>query len=122
MLFVFTGYSFSDQHINEIIFNCLRQNNRLTALVFFFQDSEVENLHKQTSSYMNLNVFGPTKAIINGNLGEWEYTATDLKPNEKPDSFWNTVDNKFKLGDFNELVNFFITNSGKKEAIESIVK
>ena len=122
LLFVFTGYSFSDQHINEIIFNCLRQNNRLTALVFFFLDSEVENLHKQTSSYMNLNVFGPTKAIINGNLGEWEYLSSDLKPNEKPDSYWNTTDKKFKLGDFNELVNFFITNSGKKEAIESIVK
>ena len=122
LLFVFTGYSFSDQHINEIIFNCLRQNNRLTALVFFYLDSEVENLHKQTSSYMNLNVFGPTKAIINGNLGEWEYSDTDLKPNEKSDSFWNVGDNKFKLGDFNELVNFFITNSGKKEAIESIVK
>lgn len=121
LLFVFTGYSFSDQHINEIIFNCLRQNNRLTALVFFFQDSEVENLHKQTSSYMNLNVFGPTKAIINGNLGEWEYTA-DLKPNEKSDTYWNDTDKKFTLGDFNELVNFFITNSGKKEAIESIVK
>ena len=121
LLFVFTGYSFSDQHINEIIFNCLRQNNRLTALVFFFQDSEVENLHKQTSSYMNLNVFGPTKALINGNLGEWEYTA-DLKPNEKSDSYWNDTEKKFTLGDFNELVNFFITNSGKKEAIESIVK
>jgi hypothetical protein len=121
LLFVFTGYSFSDQHINEIIFNCLRQNNRLTALVFFFQDSEVENLNKQTSSYMNLNVFGPTKAIINGNLGEWEYTA-DLKPNEKSDSYWNDKDKKFTLGNFNELVNFFITNSGKKEAIESIVK
>lgn len=121
LLFVFTGYSFSDQHINEIIFNCLRQNNRLTVLVFFFQDSEVENLHKQTSTYMNLNVFGPTKAIINGNLGEWEYTA-DLKPNEKSDSYWNDTDKKFTLGDFNELVNFFITNSGKKEAIESIVK
>ena len=121
LLFVFTGYSFSDQHINEIIFNCLRQNNRLTALVFFFQDAEVENLHKQTSSYMNLNVFGPTKAIINGNLGDWEYTLADLKPNEKSDSYWNSTDSKFKLGDFNELVNFFIANSGKKEAIESIV-
>lgn len=122
LLFVFTGYSFSDQHINEIIFNCLRQNNRLTALVFFFKDSEVENLHKQTSSYMNLNVFGPTKAVINGNLGEWEYSASDLKPNEKPDSFWNVADNKFTLGDFNELANFLITNSGKKDAIESILK
>ncbi len=122
LLFVFTGYSFSDQHINEIIFNCLRQNNRLTVLVFFFQDTEVENLHKQTSSYMNLNVFGPKKAIINGNLGEWEYNSADLKTNEKSDSFWNDGKSEFTLGDFNELVNFFITNSGKKEAIESIVK
>ncbi|MEH6770040.1 SIR2 family protein [Maribacter arcticus] len=122
LLFVFTGYSFSDQHINEIIFNCLRQNNRLTVLVFFFQDSEVENLHKQTSSYMNLNVFGPKKAIINGNLGEWEYDSADLKTNENSDSFWNDGKSEFTLGDFNELVNFFITNSGKKEAIESIVK
>lgn len=122
LLFVFTGYSFSDQHINEIIFNCLRQNNRLTVLVFFFQDSEVENLHKQTSSYMNLNVFGPKKAIINGNLGEWDYDSADLKTNEKSDSFWNIGNSEFTLGDFNELVNFFITNSGKKEAIESIVK
>ena len=122
LLFVFTGYSFSDQHINEIIFNCLRQNNRLTALVFFFQDAEVEALHKVASSYMNLNVFGPTKAIINGNLGEWEYLESDLKLNEKADSYWNKTDKKFKLGDFNELVNFFISNSGKKDAIESIVK
>ncbi|SHH63833.1 SIR2 family protein [Flavobacterium defluvii] len=120
LLFVFTGYSFSDQHINEIIFNCLRQNNRLTALVFFFQDAEVENLYKQTSSYLNLNVFGPTKAIINGNLGEWEYIPTYLKPNENTDSYWNVTDNKFTLGDFNQLVNFFITNSGKKDILESV--
>lgn len=122
LLFVFTGYSFSDQHINEIIFNCLRQNNRLTVLVFFFKDSEVENLHKHTSAYMNLNVFGPTKAIINGNLGEWEYSESDLKSNENLNSYWDTERNEFKLGNFNDLVNFLITNSGKKEVIESIVK
>lgn len=122
LLFVFTGYSFSDQHINEIIFNCLRQNNRLTALVFFYKDTEVENLHKQTSSYMNLNVFGPKKAIINGNLGDWQYSKSDLKPNEKPDTFWDETRDSFKLGDFKELVKFFIANSGKKDAIESIVK
>ena len=123
LLFIFTGYSFSDQHINEIIFNCLRQNNRLTALVFFFQDAEVENLHKLTSSYMNLNVFGPTKAIINGNLGEWEFSKVEFKsPTEKFDHYWNEAENKFILGDFNLLANFLITNSGKKEAIEAIAK
>ncbi|ELY2010340.1 SIR2 family protein [Flavobacterium psychrophilum] len=123
LLFIFTGYSFSDQHINEIIFNCLRQNNRLTVLVFFYQDLEVENLHKQTSSYMNLNVFGPTKAIINGNLGEWEFTKAEFKStSEKFDHYWNETENKFILGDFNALANFLITNSGKKEAIETIAK
>lgn len=123
LLFIFTGYSFSDQHINEIIFNCLRQNNRLTTLVFFFQDAEVENLHKQTSSYMNLNVFGPTKAIINGNLGEWEFSKAEFKsPTEKYDHYWNEAENKFILGDFNSFANFLITNSGKKEAIETIAK
>ncbi|AZI69766.1 SIR2 family protein [Cloacibacterium normanense] len=122
LLFIFSGYSFSDQHINEIIFNCLRQNNRLTALVFFFQDAEVENLHKLTSSYMNLIVFGPTKAIVNGNLGEWQYSADDLKPNEKSETYWNSETNKFKLSDFNELVNFLVSNSGKREAIENITK
>lgn len=122
LLFIFSGYSFSDQHINEIIFNCLRQNNRLTALVFFFQDSEVENLHNLTSSYMNLIVFGPKKAIVNGNLGEWHYSTEDLKPNEKSETFWNEETNTFKLGDFNELVNFLISNSGKREAIENFTK
>ncbi|MFA5010709.1 MAG: SIR2 family protein [Ignavibacteria bacterium] len=124
LLFIFTGYSFSDQHINEIIFNCLRQNNRLSALVFFFKDEEVENLHNLTSSYMNLNVFGPKKAIINGNLSEWEFSElSDFKKDKKQfDHFWNEVDSKLILGDFKALVNFFITNSGKKGAIESIVK
>jgi hypothetical protein len=124
LLFIFTGYSFSDQHINEIIFNCLRQNNRLSALVFFFKDEEVESLHKLTSSYMNLNVFGPKKAIINGNLGEWEFSElADFKKDKKPfDHFWSEAESKLTLGDFKALVNFLITNSGKKEAIESIIK
>ena len=122
LLFIFSGYSFCDQHINEIIFNCSRQNNRLSVLIFIFQDDEVENLHNLTSSYMNLCAFGPTKAIINGNLGEWEFIKTDLKPDEKYDYYWDDIKNRFKLGDFNNLVNFFITYSGKKEVIESIIK
>lgn len=124
LLFIFTGYSFSDQHINEIIFNCLRQNNRLSVLVFFFKDEEVENLHKLTSSYMNLNVFGPKKAIMSGNIGEWEFPelAEFKKENKQFDHFWSEADEKLTLGDFKSLVNFLITNSGKKEAIESIIK
>lgn len=118
LLFVFTGYSFSDQHINEIIFNCLRQNNRLFCIVFFYQDSEVENLYKIAPSYMNLNVFGPTKAIINGTINEWEFRKEDLKETENFDSYWDVVTSKLKLGDFNELVNFLVAYSGKSELLD----
>jgi hypothetical protein len=71
---------------------------------------------------MNLNVFGPTKAIINGSLGEWEFSSPDKKSDEKTSIYWDESNKKFKLGDFNELVNFLITNSGKKETIENLIK
>jgi len=124
LLFIFTGYSFSDQHINEIIFNCLRQNNRLFCIIFFYQDAEVENLQKLACSYMNLNVFGPTKAIVNGTLGEWEFRKDEIKEGEKEKIglYWEELGNKFKLGDFNEFVNFLITYSGKGELIEALKK
>lgn len=120
LLFIFTGYSFSDQHINDLIFNCLRTNNRLYAIVLFFKDEEVENLYRISSSYLNLSVFGPTKAIINGQLGEWEFNKDDLKPGESCDSFWDENSNRFLLGDFRQLVDFLISSSGKKDVIEVI--
>lgn len=123
LLFIFTGFSFSDQHINEIIFNCLRQNNRLFCIVLCYTDKEVENLHNLTnSSYMNLNVFGPKKAIVNGTLSDWAFDKTLLKDTEKFDTYWDEGKSELKLGDFNQLVNFLITYSGKAELIDALKK
>lgn len=120
LLFVITGYSFSDQHINEVIFNALRQNNRLSIMVFSYQDTEVDDLFKVSSSYLNLTAYGPTKAIINGELGTWEFVESDLKPHEKSESYWDSTKNELTIGDFSKLVEFLITNSGKKDNIEVI--
>ena len=117
LLFIFAGYSFSDQHINDIVFNCLRQNKRLFCVVLFYKDDEVESLHKLASSYMNLNVFGPTKAIINGTLNEWDFKKNDLKDREQFDSYFDDKSNKLRLGDFAALVNFLITTSGKSDLL-----
>jgi hypothetical protein len=119
LLFVFSGYSFSDQHINDIIFNCLRQNNRLSCIVFCFQDSEVENLHKHSASHMNLSVFGPNKAIINGVMEAWKFDGTT---SGKFDSYWDDATKKFLLGDFNKLVDFLVTISGQTETIDPTKK
>lgn len=120
LLFIFSGFSFSDMHINEIIFNSLIQNNRLFVIIFLYTDQEVEALSDYASTYINMNVFGPTKAIINGILGEWTYSKDDLMPSETPDIFWNETDCHFTLGSFNNLVEFLIDNSGKKQLIEDM--
>ena len=118
LLFIISGYSFSDQHINEIIFNSLRQNNRLFIIVFSYSDSSVEDLYKLSSSFLNISAFGPNKAIINGELKEWVFTKDE---NENYDSYWDDNKCELMIGDFNKLVNFFIANSGKKETIEHII-
>lgn len=122
LLFVFTGYSFSDQHINEIIFNCLRQNKRLFCVVFCYQDSEVEYLHTLTSAHMNINVLGPTKAIVSGTVYEWELDKAGMKPTEKLEAYYDEATSKLKIGDFNELVNFLITCSGKSDLMDTPAK
>lgn len=118
LLFLFSGYSFLDQHINEIIFNCLRQNNRLSVIVFFYNDEEVEKLQQLSAGYLNLTVFGPTKAIVNGVFGAWMFDKSELKPKESSSRFWCEQKNSLLLGDFAYLVDFLVANSGRQHEIE----
>jgi hypothetical protein len=123
LLFVIAGYSFSDQHINEIIFNCLRQNSRLYCISFCYQDVEVERLDNLLgSSHMNMSAFGPKKSIVNGNMEDWSFDTATLRPNEQYENYWDEPAGTFKLGDFLNLVEFLATCSGKSEMIESLVK
>jgi hypothetical protein len=118
LLFVFSGYSFLDQHINEIIFNCLRQNNRLSIIVFFYSDTEVEKIQPLSVGYYNLTIFGPTTAIINGVYGKYSYDELDLGPKESSSNYWDAQNNRILLGDFKFLVEFLVTNSGRRGDIE----
>jgi len=118
LLFAVSGYSFSDKHINEIIFNCMRQNNRLFVIAFLYSDSELEALYKSCSEYLNLHAFGPTKAIIGGELGKWKFNKDAAKPNEATTTFWNAEKSQLTLGDFNALVKFLVASSGKQDRDE----
>lgn len=120
LLFVFTGYSFSDQHINDIVLNCMRQNNRLFVIVFFHKDADVENLHKSCSAYLNLHVFGPTKGMISGQLGEWHFSKTTVMPNEATTTYWDEEKSRLTLGDFGSLVNFLVASSGRRDNAEQV--
>lgn len=121
LLFVFSGYSFLDQHINEVIFNCLRQNNRLHVVVFFYLDSEVSRMQNLTVGYLNISIYGPKKAIINGVYGDWVFDDADKKQQESSSLYWDSDKNNFLLGDFNNLVTFLVNNSGRSSEIEVVV-
>ena len=120
LLFMISGYSFSDQHINEVIFSSLRNNNRLFILVFAYSDETIDELYKYSSSYLNITAFGPQKGILNGEIVEWEFNEDDLKPSEQADYYWDKTEQKLTIGDFNSLVEFIIYNSGKRESIEKV--
>lgn len=120
LLFIFAGYSFSDQHINEIIFNGLRQNSRLYTIVLCFSDEQVNLMADYAMSYLNLCVMGPKKMIINGKSFEWKYDESVGNSNGSQ-LYWDKPSEKFTLGDFKRLVEFLIVNSGRSSRIEEAV-
>jgi hypothetical protein len=115
-IFIISGYSFSDDHVNEVIFNALNQNNRLQIIGFFFDDKPIEKIIKEGKNFPNLTLIGPNKTSISGIPGEWALS----KKGELLDPFWEK--DKLKLGDFKELVNFLILCSGIKDKIEHQLK
>ena len=120
LLFIISGYSFSDQHINEVIFNSLRQNNRLHIIVFAYSDDTIDELYKISSSYLNLSAFSPKKGIINGEIAEWSVDKDELKDDKRSSYYWKEDSEELIIGDFNNLIDFIVANSGKKETIESL--
>lgn len=108
-ILIISGYSFSDDHVNEILFNCLNQNNRLHIMAFFFDEKPLEKIVSEGKNFPNLTMISPTKASISGICGDWEFS----KGSELLDPFWDS--NKLKLGDFKELVKYLIVCSGIKE-------
>lgn len=109
---IISGYSFSDQHVNEIIFSSLKHNLKLSIVAFLFSDDKIEDLKEEAKHLLNLRVFGPTKAIIRGRIVQWNYNDDN---NEK-DTFlyWDTQNSELILGDFESLIDFLINISPKK--------
>lgn len=120
LVFICSGYSFSDQHINDIIFNALRQNKRLYVMVFCFSDMQVDEMITYATAYMNLCVMGPKRIIINGIEREWIHDNI-VDTDAGYSLYWDDAKEEFILGDFRNLIEFLIENSGRKSMIEEII-
>lgn len=119
-ILMISGYSFGDDHINEIIFNGLRQNNRLHIIAFLYKDEELEKIKDQSLLYLNMTAFSPQRAIIGGDFGDWQLGTNAEESNITV--FWDSQKKSLKLGDFIDLVNFLVASSGKKQIIDEKVE
>lgn len=123
-LLVVLGYSFGDQHINEIVFDALDARDR--THVFALQFEELDDQHPlivRSRALPNLLVLGPETAVIGGERCAWRLNepvsdqtadlmdiAFDSDAASDPEKVATT--GRFGLGDFNQFGAFLASLVG----------
>jgi hypothetical protein len=125
-LLVVLGYSFGDQHINEIVFDALDARDRAHVLAIQFEELEDNHpLIARATSLPNLLVYGPKTAVIGGVRAPWRLTeeVTDrtaalldiaFDSDAAPEPEQIATSGHFRLGDFNHFALFLASLVGKQ--------
>ena len=111
-LLVIVGYSFSDDHLNELLLQALRSNPHLAVTALVYGDpvndgnnaelalpDVIANLGRE---HRNLTIYGPDRASIGGIIAGW--TAPKREQNTREWPFWDGQ--LFTLGNFNSFARF----------------
>lgn len=69
-LLLVAGYSFGDQHLNEVIYNAALRNPR-SAILVFCHKTIPDELADRASTLVNLTVVSETEAIWSGRRATW---------------------------------------------------
>lgn len=101
-LMMISGYSFGDDHLNEMIFDAAQRRPRSEFVVFCHRDIPTLVAEKATST-PNLQVLAAREAIIGGVRADWSV------PTDTPPDLW--ADDSFGLGDFRKLATFLARSS-----------
>lgn len=105
LLFI-CGYSFADEHINDIICRSLEANPTAQVFAFVFGnlDEPKYALGKEcASSTPNLSMLAFDKGIVGRNVGEWQMEEADTLPLPAGILVKDGTVVSLKLGDFSAL-------------------
>jgi hypothetical protein len=109
-LMLITGYSFGDAHLNETLFDAARRRPRSELIAFCF-GAIPDELAERAAMTPNLQVLGPTEAILGGVRAGWD------SPIDAPPELWK--DDAFALGDFENLASFLARSSPPQGELEA---
>ena len=103
-LLVILGYSFRDEHLNEIVFQGLRSNVRFNVLAFVRGNETYNRVRNLVSPFRRLALYGPKAALIGGEERSWQWKADMSK--DLPSTYWDQANEQFLLGEFKSFVRF----------------
>ena len=99
-LVLISGYSFSDDHLNEIIFEAAQQCQRSEFWAFCHRNIP-DILSEKAVRIPNLQVISRSEAIIGCNKRNWKCLPDGLSQD-----YWDADKRKVTLGDFKILANY----------------
>ena len=114
ILFV-CGYSFSDEHVNAIIFDALEAKRRPHVIALQYLDPEDGSvLAERASRFLNLLALGPQVAYVGGRKGNWkmediaesDHISNAFKLDDAPEEGEHPGSGRFLLGDFAAFAEF----------------
>lgn len=100
-----SGYSFGDEHLNELLFDAARRHPRSEVVALCFGNIP-DLLSDAAQSTRNLVVLSPSTAVIDGRSTKW---AAD---DDVPGVFEG---GSFLLGDFSRLASFLAQQVGRDD-------
>jgi hypothetical protein len=112
-LTLIAGYSFGDQHLNEMFYDAASRRERSEIIVFCYGDIPAA-LAEHAAMRPNLQVIGQVEAIIGGVRGNW-------KPDDDaPKEYWDNE--KFTLPDFAAFTTYLARTSALLNDRDPVVK
>ena len=104
------GYSFSDDHLNEMIFDAAARCERSEFAVFCFSELP-SDLCKRASRTPNVQLVGRTEAVLGGVRADWK------APSDSIPDLWE--DEKLALPDFVHLASYLARSSVRETILET---
>lgn len=101
---IILGYSFCDDHVNDIIINGLNNNSRLSVFAFCYDEKTLNKCIEVLGKYPNISAYSDKLKFVNKTKSEFK--------------------NKENIGDFNNFITVInsLVNQKKPEIINEITK
>ncbi|WP_277182477.1 SIR2 family protein [Caballeronia sp. BR00000012568055] len=109
-LVIVAGYSFGDEHLNELLFDAAIRRHRTEIAVFCYSDIP-EPLAERAQLTPNIQIVGSHEAVIGGVKAKWAI------PEHNVSGIFE--DGRFLLGDFQKLAQFLARSASSDSDMDS---